>query len=80
VSDEHIVSAMTEKWADNTRYRGRCSCGTQTHVTYTKAAMAKAALRRTHLMALESHQRQANREQWGQQIKETTHTKREGDR
>jgi predicted NBD/HSP70 family sugar kinase len=69
VSDEHIVSAMTEKWADNTRYRGRCSCGTQTHVTYTKAAMA-----------LESHQRQANREQWGQQIKETTHTKREGDR
>jgi hypothetical protein len=53
VSDDHDISAIAEKHNGTTKYRGRCSCGANSYMTYATMAMARAALRRTHMLSVD---------------------------
>lgn len=51
---DHFVSTTKENVAApghpaSWRYRGRCSCGWRTHMSYFTTAAAETAVRRVHL-------------------------------
>lgn len=57
----HKVSALREKRhvgnREVVRYRGRCSCGTQSFMHYSTPIAAKTAMERTHITSLTLNER-----------------------
>ena len=51
VSQERRKLSGSDKYTS--RFRGRCSCGYQTHLHYSTPLAAKTALTRTHLADME---------------------------
>ena len=59
---DHQVTSTKEKRGhganEQTRYRGRCSCGHTTYMHYSTPEAARTAVRRTHITSLTLNERQ----------------------